>query len=860
VNPGDQVGPYTVVEPLGAGGMGEVYRARDTRLAREVALKRLSDGSLGSEVARRRVLREARAAAALSHPNIATIYDVLDTPDGLVIVMEYVRGETLASRLRRGPLALDEALAYGAQIAEALTDAHDHGIIHRDLKPANVHLTPEGKAKILDFGIARTVADAPDPEIGADGTVTGGSQIVGTPGYMAPEQLAGGRGDQRTDIYGLGLVLFEMLTGQRPFNRSDFVGNALAVFEGRAPQVRAVASHVPQEVSDLVARAMARDPDDRFPTARAVTAALRHAVRGLGEAETALLPPSAPHHRWTLGRRAVAAGAALLLCAVVAALLWVQPWTTPVSAHSSVIGVLPFRNESGDAGNDPLVVGLSHAVATRLSSVGALRVLPLDETREALRATPASEQVARTLGAAFVVEGSLQRTGNTLEVNVALVGDDGRRRPAGRYSGDVSRLFDLHRRVAEGLTAALNQDGAVRGGSEPEARPPTSNQEAFADYAQAKVFLERPDVPGSLGHAIDLLNSAIARDNRFALAYAGLGEAYWAQYRETKDPTWTVKAQAANLDALRIDPGQPEVRMALATMYQGLGRLDEATEELRQVLALQPRSDNAHLVLSTIHAGKGEWDAAVAEANAAIALRPNYWRNHMQLGDTLMRAGRLDGAIGAYRRSTELQPDSARGYQRLGTALQTAGRVDEAMDSYQKATAIRESWATYSNMGTIHYWRGDHLKAVAAYERAIALAPNQPDLYANLGDVLRKIGRGARAADQYRHAIGEARKLLAVKANDPLNVAALALYQAKLGLKDAAASSIGLASTLSPQDGEVLYVRAVVHALAGKTTFACEAVTEALARGKSAEEVRRADELKSLKGCPAYDGLLAPRK
>lgn len=300
--------------------------------------------------------------------------------------------------------------------------------------------------------------------------------------------------------------------------------------------------------------------------------------------------------------------------------------------------------------------------------------------------------------------------------------------------------------------------------------------------------------------------------------------------------------------------------MALAVMYQGLGRADEATEELRQVLALQPRSDNAHLVLATIHAEKGEWDAAVEEANAAIALRPNYWRNHAELGDTLLRAGRLDEAIAAYRRLTELQPDSPRGYQRLGRALQGAGRIEEALANYEKAAAIRPTSGWYSNMGTLHYWRGDYARAAAAYQRAIELAPNEADPYANLGDALQKLGQPERAADNYRRAILEVRKALAVKANDSLNVASLALYQAKLGMKDAAASSIELATTLSPQEPEVLHVRAIVHALAGRTTPACEALTEALARGKSAEEVRNADELKTLKNCPAYDRVHAHLK
>ena len=196
--------------------MGEVYRARDTRLGREVALKRVSDPALASDVARRRILREARAAGALSHPGIATIYDVLEAPEGLFIVMELVPGETLAHKLLGGPLPPDEALEVCAQLADALAHAHARGVVHRDLKPSNIHLTPQGRAKILDFGIAKSDVDEGDAGIRADGLGTAEGRMVGSPGYMAPEQVVGRASDQRTDIYSAGIVLFEMLTGERP--------------------------------------------------------------------------------------------------------------------------------------------------------------------------------------------------------------------------------------------------------------------------------------------------------------------------------------------------------------------------------------------------------------------------------------------------------------------------------------------------------------------------------------------------------------------------------------------------------------------------------------------------------------------
>jgi serine/threonine-protein kinase len=860
--PGDTVGPYVVLDRLGAGGMGEVYRAHDDRLNRTVALKRLSDPALAGDVAHRRMLREARAAAALSHPNIATIYDVLDTADGLVIVMEHVPGETLNAKLRAGPLSVPQAVGFAGQITDALAAAHDAGIVHRDLKPANIIITPDGKPKILDFGIARSrsVAAAPD---GPDATLTEAGHIVGTPSYMAPEQLAGGPVDHRTDIYGVGLLLYEMAAGRRPFDRTDAVAHAMAVFDNRVPRLAEVAPHVPAEFSDLVAHAMARQPEGRFQSARELGAALDRFARHLGESVTHTSYGSGNYRRIRdrLRRRpALVATVLVMVCAALAALAWTSPWGPPSAATPPMaIGVVPFTNQSANPADDALAIGLSEAVAARLASVRSLRVLPVDETREAARTASDPTKTASSLGASFVVLGALERQGNELAVDVSLLASDGSRRSVGRFAGTAGDQFELHRRVTEAVTGALKREGAAEATTAAVTAPPTANPEAFAEFAQGRTFLERPDIPGNLDHAVRLFQSAIAKDPRFALAHAALGEAYWSQYRETNDTTWTTKATTAILDALRLDAAQPEVRMSLAVMYQGLGRRDDAVEELRQVIALQPQNDHAHRVWAAIHADQGNWDAAVAAARHAIELRPQYWRNHAELGDTLLRAGRLTEASGAYRRLIELQPDSARGYQRLGLALQTSGEVEEALSSYLKATAIRPSFGAYSNMGTLYYWRGDYTKAVDAYEKAIALAPHQPEVHGNLGDALQRLGRSREAEASYQRALEGVRRLLAVKSNDPSNLAALGLYQAKLGQRAAAAASIAKAEAASPDDGDVLYVSALVHALAGERDAACTALTAALAKGASAEVVRRADELRPLRGCAAYKGVVSGR-
>lgn len=853
MNSGESLGPYLIQSPLGAGGMGRVYRARDTRLNREVALKQLSDPSLASDLARGRVLQEARAAAGLSHPNIATIYDVLDTADGPTIVMEYVPGESLARHIVRGALPPARALEIGAQIADGLAEAHAHGIIHRDLKPANIQITPEGKAKILDFGIAQPGAGGHDQ--GSTPTVTAYADaggLAGTPGYMAPEQLGGAPADERTDIYAVGVLLYEMLSGRPPYPAGNLLSTAMAVLKGNAPPVSALMPATPAVVSAIVERAMAREPEQRFRTAGDLARALRAAREGAPASSMAMPAPAAR-------RTPVPILVVTLLAAVVLAGLGWQ-WAhradpSVVSAHGASLAVLPFKNPNTDPLADPIAAGLTDAVANRLSSLGSVRLLSLDQTREAAGTAADAAAAANTLGAGFVVEGAVRRQGQALDVDVALVGADGSRREAGRFTGDIAQIFDLHQRIAQGVIAALTAANAVSSGAAPSPAP-TLNQEAYAEYAQARLFLERPD---GVDHAVRLFESAIAKDSRFVLAYAGLGQAYWSKYTQTQDPLWTTKATTAILDALRIDPNQPEVRLSLAVMYQGLGRLDAADEELRRVLSLQPWNDDAHRLMAGVHIERSEWDAAASDLARAIELRPNYWRNHSELGFTHYQAGRHDDAVKAYTRVVELQPDSALGYHMLGTVHQSAGRLTDALTNYTKAGAIRPRATTYSNIGTIYFWEGDYARAAEAYRRAIALTPASPGLHANLGDTLQKLGQRQSARDSYERAVREVRGLLAVNAKDAQNVARLSLYLAKLEDRAGADDAIAAALALNAGDGQVMYHAALVDALAGRQAAACARLGEALALGASAEIARRADELRRLDGCDAYDRAVSAR-
>lgn len=850
-----------------------MYLAHDLALDRPVAIKFIAPEKAGDEASRRRLVREARAAAALDHPNICGVHEVIVEPDGrAAIVMQYVEGQTLAERLRDGPLDVRLALSIAANLAAALSVAHRRGIVHRDVKPQNVIITPEQQAKLLDFGVATQTPLAPESAANDTTTVSLTTQgaVIGTPAYMSPEQAQRAPLDGRSDLFSLGTVLYECLTGRRPFGGRTAFETVDQILHHEPPPVSSLRPELSLQHDELCRRLLAKHPDDRLRSADELLGALRLLTPDTGRSPapytTDLRSGTSLRRRAGLlqlaglrpfePRRASVAVFVLLVVAVVVGLaasdrLWRR---APLPSGATAIGVLPFKNDSGDPDNDLLAAGLPDALAKRLAAVASLRVLPSGEIRDAIQERPDPAAVSRSLGAAFVVEGTVSKAGDETEVTASLVAPDGRRQAAGRYLAAGSPL-DLQRRLAAGVLAVLMDEGVVSGSTAPDTPPPTENAEAFAEYLQARVFVERPDVPGNIDHAIRLFQSATAKDPRFALAHAGLAEAYWAQFQETKDPRWTSQALAANLEALRIDPAQAEVRLSLAVMYHGQGRRDEAVEEVKRVLALQPQNDNAHRLLADIHIAHSEWDAAIAAAKDAVTHRPSYWRNHSQLGLAYFRAGRYDEAADAYQRVVELQPDSARGYQTLGTALQAAGRNDEALEKYEKAISIRPTARTYSNVATLYFWRGEYQKAADVYEKAVTLAPNDPELHANLGDAYARLGQSARAAQSYGRAVEQVQPLLDVSPNDSQLLASYALYRAKLRQRSAAQDAIQRAVAISPADGQVLYAAALVYALSGDTGRACGALTSALASGASGEEVRHAVELRTLRGCAAYDRL-----
>lgn len=846
--PGTSLGPYRVVRPLGVGGMGEVWLADDTRLGRPVALKTVRASDDQDTRGRDRLMREARAAASLTHPGIAAVHDVLDHDGHVVLVFEFVEGETLLERLKRGAVPVPEATDIAVQLADALDAAHRHGVVHRDLKPANVILTPEGRVKILDFGVARTLPSDSAATVAGGGTSVG--DIVGTPGYAAPEQWVSGHVDARADLFALGVMLFEMLAGRRPFPGHDALALAQVMLSEDAPRLRSVVPAVPGDLDELVRLLLARDPRQRPGAARDVARALR--PRPTTTHATARAP------RRPLTRRALVT--ALLLLVLVGGLVaWLRQRTASVApgpVAAPVVAVLPLSSLGADRSRDYIAAGVADSLITSLAMLPGVTVLSRGAVAEARERSRDMGALVKDLGATFLVEGSVQQAGDRLHVSLTLVRPDRSIAWAESFAGTLNRIFDLQSRLAQAVTSALRVHVSGLRAGRPDL-PPTVSPAALDAYWQGRSLLERRDVQGNLDKAVAAFSEAVRIDSRFGLAHAALAETCWRQYAETRDSQWMTRAHDSSTTALRLAPDRPEVRYTLAVVLAGGGRLAEAAEELRHALVLWPNFDEARRQLGQVLAQEGRLDEAVVEFERAIDLRPGYWGHYNDLGLAHFNGGRYLEAAKAFEELTRLQPDNHYGYQQLGAVYQTLGDNDRALASYERSIAIRPSAGAVSNIGTIHYQRGDYARAAEAYTRAVELRPNEPDFHRNLGDAYRRLGRRREARAAYETAVALAEAELKVNPTDAERLASLGVLLAKSGDAEAARARVDRAGAMAPENIHVHFASAVVHALAGRAADALAALRAAVDGGYSPSIVAAEEDLESLRRLPEFAALLA---
>jgi|RhiMetdeSRZDD1v2_1073273.scaffolds.fasta_scaffold05918_6 tetratricopeptide (TPR) repeat protein len=845
---GSTLGVYEILEPLGAGGMGEVYRARDRKLGRDVAIKVLPDEFASDPGRVSRFEREARMLAAVNHPTIAAIYGAEEDGATRYIVMELVEGETLAQRLSTGALPVGDSLRIASQIAEALEVAHEKGVIHRDLKPANIKITPGGKVKVLDFGLAKAM-DLPfagdmsrSPTLVMDESRPG--EVVGTPEFMAPEQARGKETDRRTDIWAFGCILYECLTGQRAFT-GETIPDAVTAILSKDPDWSALPARTPLRIRELLARCLEKDPGHRLRDAGDARLEIEAALAGISGA--AMPAVRAPVARWK-----IAAALAVLAGVVVAALLLRSRSATESPRVQRLLAVLPFRNLTGTAEGELMGLGLAETVSVRLANVHGLQVVTPRATVEAADENPSFAKVARSLGANTLLAGTLQRENERFRITYRLVDQSGTQLAAGTIDG--SELFTLQDRVAEGVMRDLQLRRAVRRTPTPSGLDTASQQER---YLQAIGLLQRYDRRESVEKAQQILKGLAEERPNSALVEAALGRSYLMMFDFTKDRTWADRALTASDAARQLDPGLPEVDILAGETYLVTGRPRDAADAFRRALAASPDKVDALLGLGWASQSLGDDKAAEDAFRRAIALQPSF-AVFNQLGAYYTERGRLAEAAAMYRRAIEAAPDSYRAYSNLGGNAVLACDFAAAVPAFRKALEIRPTDPiAANNLGLTLLWTGYPREAASTLAQATRNAPGDFQVWASYGDALAENGEKPRAADAYARAIELARGALRVNPSDAAAHSVLATSLARTGNADEGAREMQTALSLDDRQPNVLADAATVAALRKNPREALDWIRRAVGAGYCREIIARQPEFSTLRGTPEFRSIVA---
>lgn len=738
LQPGQTLTHYRIASLLGEGGMGKVYLAQDTKLNRKVAIKFLSADSVASDQANKRLLREAQAAATLDHPNICTVHEVAEENGRSFIVMQYVEGETLEARINGKTLEFSEAISFAIQIADALADAHAHGIIHRDIKSSNVIVTSRGKAKVMDFGLAKFLSQAIESEAETKSLLTTPGTIIGTVPYMSPEQVHGQPLDARTDIFSFGVLLYEMLTGQPPFAAQSTAGIMSAILTKEPAPLSHYISTCPQQLQRIVSKCLEKDREQRYQSARDLAIDLRH-LEGDSSANAVVARQTAPHARYT-PRQVMFATCALAVLALAG--LSVYWWASRGPSINS-IAVLPFGNASGDPETEYLSDGITDSLINNLSQLPNLKVMSRNSVFRYKGKEADAQAAGQTLGVRAVLTGKLFQRGDDLSISVELVdARDNSHLWGAQYNRKLSDILSMQAEMAREISERLRL--RLSGADEKRlAKRGTENTEAYQLYLKG-LFYWNKRTREAYRKAIDFFNQAIEKDPNYASAYAGLAGCY-AQGDYPLPPKERMPlARQSALKAIELDDTLAEPHTTLGRVKQEYDWDWEGAErEFKLALELNPNSSLAHMRYDGFLTNLGKHEEAIAEGKKAVALDPISPLMNWSLEFVFYWARRYEEAIEQAQNTLEIDPSFIRSYYTIGNSYERKGMYEQAFEWYLKAANLDGSTAevmawkeAYAAAGVKGYYRKQLDLAVAKAEQDLSRQSlcNVAVLYARLGE------------------------------------------------------------------------------------------------------------------------------
>jgi len=863
LEPGDELGPRFLIDALlGEGGMGRVYKATDRELGREIAIKVLLSELTNDPQVIQRFKSELLLASRISHKHILRIHDLSEADGVKFITMAYVEGKDLNQVLKADhPLPLERCLKFARQLCEALSAAHAEGVVHRDFKPHNVLVGKDDQVYVSDFGLATSFETA---KMG----MTRSGAFVGTPKYMSPEQVEGGTVDSRSDLYSLGLVIYEMATGEVPFAGESTWQVMYRRVKEKPQDPKLVNPELPEWFCRVILRCLEKDVADRYQTAQDILTDIdAHRSTSSSHSHSVVLPITPKAAKWT--------GAGIAACSVLVILFFSIPTTRhwvfgaggtgttaslshglpPLSA-GKYVAILPFRVLGGEDSLNYVADGLGEALTAKLFQLNDVRIASTNAAQKTDDQKTPLPQIAKDLGVNMIVHGLVQGSGKQLRIVVKLENMETNQLDwSQEFSGVSGDLLTLEDQIYGGLVNALKVK-TTPGEMSVAGAHPTENVAAYDIYLRGRQSLRGQQDPKNIQAAIDLFEQAIKMDSGFALAYTGLSDASMLMYREKKDRFWSERGLAAAKQAERLNTKLPEVHLSLGTAYSSTGQTTEAITELKKALELSPNSDEAYRRLGNAYADIGQYEPAIQTLKKAADLNPYYWVNLSALGTAYFMSGDYDKALKQYQAVTMLEPENAAGYDNVGSVYSRMGKYEESITAYQKALQIQPYAATYSNLATAFFYLKRYPEAVQTFEKAVAMNPGDETYTGNLADAYRWAGQKDKANAAYDKAISLAYKQLQVNPRDATIMGHLALYYSKKGDTAQGKEFIKRARSIDPSDVYSLYISAVVETIANEPKPAIATLRTALQKGFSVGDVESEPEFAPLRLSPDYQTMI----
>jgi serine/threonine-protein kinase len=852
---GQVFGHYRLIQQIGAGGMGVVFRAHDEQLRRDVALKILPPSLFSAESSREQFHKEALAVGRLNHPNVAMAFDFGQENGVDYLVTEYIPGVNLDEKIGEQALPQKEVLELGVQMLSGLAAAHREHVLHRDLKPGNLRLNRDGQLKILDFGLAQVVE--PVDEVAETCNLTSELSLSGTLPYMAPELLHAEAADERADIWAAGTVLYEMATGKRAFpdKQPSRVIDSILHYDPVRPSL--LNPKITSALEAVILRALDRDRDRRYQSAGEMCADLNRLVAGDQIATETLRRTGVVEAAAKRRKRKLVLGLAAVLLAGIAIGILVKRWAAP---QQRILAVLPIDTVGQDSATSALGLGLMETLTAKLveaSNSDSIQVVSPRDVRD--QGVKTAEDARREFGTDLVLESSLQKEGQTIRINSYLVDAKTHRQLAARsITVDAADSFGLQDRVVSETLDML----PARIGPE-QRRKLTVRQDtqpaAYEAYIRGRGYLVEFSKPEDIDNAIAEFTQAVKIDPNYATGYAALGNAYWAGFRHfSRGNDWIAKASRNCERALSLNPDLVEGHVCLGNVYNGTGKYDKAVEEFQRAVKSEPGSEDALRGLADAYTSLRNFTAAESTYKQAIALRPNYWSGYSWLGEFYFGQDRYPEAAQAFLKSTQLAPNNYLGYLNLGAAYVYEDLYPQAIEAFNRSIALRPSSDGFGNLGYTYTLMGRFPEAIAALQQALKIDDGDWMDWGNLADALYwSSSRRNEAAAKYRKAISIATSKLQVNPDDASTLAYLADYSAMLDDKEAAYGYLQKALQVAPSNGEVLFHAAMVHNRLSEPDQALLYLKKAAQVGYSRNVLRDTPDFANLRQNPQFRAIVS---